>query len=318
MWVRWIVDSPTVLVGGNVGHNGGGFRVALWALSRVATDERQRCMSSRVDFVSLARVPGPSRSLDPSPYADQMPKLREFAALPAQDRRRRVLREELILAFLPVVERLARKHCNNRSSVEELTQVGMVGLITAIDRWNPDLARGEFLGYLVPCVRGEMLRWFRDRSWSMRVPRAVKDLSVAIGRVSGPLSAELGRAPRPSELAARLEVDVAEVVEALDARANYHADTLDAVDPQSGVSRAESLGGLDSGLEKLVDRHTLRPLLDALPERDRAIVIMRFFGDMTQTQIGQKLGISQMHVSRLLSRSLQQLRVGFLDRDPTR
>jgi len=275
-------------------------------------------MSSRVDFVSLARVPGPSRSLDPSPYADQMPKLREFAALPAQDRRRRVLREELILAFLPVVERLARKHCNNRSSVEELTQVGMVGLITAIDRWNPDLARGEFLGYLVPCVRGEMLRWFRDRSWSMRVPRALKDLSVAIGRVSGPLSAELGRAPRPSELAARLEVDVAEVVEALDARANYHADTLDAVDPQSGVSRAESLGGLDSGLEKLVDRHTLRPLLDALPERDRAIVIMRFFGDMTQTQIGQQLGISQMHVSRLLSRSLQQLRVGFFDRDPTR
>jgi RNA polymerase sigma-B factor len=246
-----------------------------------------------------------------------MPKLREFAALPAQDRRRRVLREELILAFLPVVERLARKHCNNRSSVEELTQVGMVGLITAIDRWNPDLARGEFLGYLVPCVRGEMLRWFRDRTWSMRVPRAVKELSVAIGRISGPLSSELGRAPRPSELAARLEVDVAEVIEALDARANYHADTLDALDPQSGVPLVERLGGLDSGLEKLVDRHTLRPLLDALPERDRAIVLMRFFGDMTQTQIGQQLGISQMHVSRLLARSLAQLRVGFLDRDPT-
>jgi RNA polymerase sigma-B factor len=113
-------------------------------------------------------------------------------------------------------------------------------------------------------------------------------------------------------------VKVAEVVEALDARASYHADSLDAVDPESGVSAAESLGGLDSGLDKLVDRHTLRPLLDALPERDRAIVIMRFFGDMTQTQIGQKLGISQMHVSRLLSRSLEQLRVGFLDRDPTR
>jgi RNA polymerase sigma-B factor len=313
MWV----DSPSALVGGNVGHDGDDFRVVMWTLSCAATDERQRCMSSPVDFVSLAREPGPSPRLDPSPYADQMPKLREFAALPAQDRRRRVLREELILAFLPVVERLARKHCNNRSSVEELTQVGMVGLITAIDRWNPDLARGEFLGYLVPCVRGEMLRWFRDRTWSMRVPRAVKELSVAIGRISGPLSSELGRAPRPSELAARLEVDVAEVIEALDARANYHADTLDALDPQSGVPLAERLGGLDSGLEKLVDRHTLRPLLDALPERDRAIVLMRFFGDMTQTQIGQQLGISQMHVSRLLARSLAQLRVGFLDRDPT-
>jgi RNA polymerase sigma-B factor len=165
-----------------------GFRVAMWTLSCAATDERQRCMSSPVDFVSLAREAGPSPRLDPSPYVDQMPKLREFAALPAQDRRRRVLREELILAFLPVVERLARKHCNNRSSVEELTQVGMVGLITAIDRWNPDLARGEFVGYLVPCVRGEMLRWFRDRTWAMRVPRAVKELSVAIGRISGPLS----------------------------------------------------------------------------------------------------------------------------------
>jgi RNA polymerase sigma-B factor len=276
-------------------------------------------MSSPVDSVSVAREPGdgPSPSIGPSPYADQMPKLREFAALPAQDRRRMVLREELILAFMPVVEHLARKHGSNRSSVEELTQVGMVGLIAAIDRWNPDLACGEFLGYLIPCVRGEMLRWFRDRTWSMRVPRALKDLSVAIGRVSGPLSSELGRAPRPSELAARLDVDVAQVIEALDARANYHADTLDAVDPQSGVPLAERLGGIDRGLEKLVDRHTLRPLLDELPERDRAIVIMRFFGDMTQTQIGKELGISQMHVSRLLSRSLEQLRVGFADRDPT-
>jgi RNA polymerase sigma-B factor len=270
-------------------------------------------MSSPVDFVPVARESGAV----PSPYSDQMPKLREFAALPAMDRRRRGLREELILAFMPVVEHLARKHCNNRSSVEELTQVGMVGLITAIDRWNPDLARGEFLGYLIPCVRGEMLRWFRDRTWSMRVPRALKELSVAIARISGPLSSELGRAPRPSELAARLQVDVAQVIEALDARANYHAATLDAVDPESGASLAERLGGLDSGLEKLVDRHTLGPLLDALPERDRAIVIMRFFGDMTQTQIGEKLGISQMHVSRLLARSLEQLRSGFADRSPT-
>jgi RNA polymerase sigma-B factor len=245
----------------------------------------------------------------PSGYADQMSRLRQFACLPAEDPRRRVLREELILAFVPVVENLARRHANgNTVLVEEMTQVGMVGLITAIDRWDPKLARGEFLGYLIPCVRGEMLRWFRDRSWSLRVPRGLKDLSVQIGRVSGPLSQELGRAPRPSELAARLEVGVAEIIEALDARAGYQAGALDAVDPQTGVPLVERLGGLDGELAKLEERHTLRPLLQTLPERERTILVLRFFGEMTQTEIARRLGISQMHVSRLLTRSLQQLR----------
>jgi RNA polymerase sigma-B factor len=249
----------------------------------------------------------------PSAYAGQMPKLRELARLPTGDPRRRVLREELILAFLPVVEHLARRHGTNAASVEELTQVGTVGLITAIDRWDPDLARGEFLGYLIPCVRGEILRWFRDRTWSMRVPRALKDLTVAIGRISGPLSHELGRAPRPSELAAHLDATVEEIIEALGAKANYQASTLDAVDPQTGIAVVERLGGLDKKLENLEDRHTLRPLLDTLPERERTIVMLRFFGEMTQTQIAQEVGISQMHVSRLLARSLTQLRAGVED-----
>ena len=245
----------------------------------------------------------------PSVYADQMSRLREFACLPAEDPRRRVLREELILAFVPVVENLARRHANgNTVSVEEMTQVGMVGLITAIDRWDPGLARGEFLGYLIPCVRGEILRWFRDRSWSLRVPRGLKDLSVQIGRVSGPLSQELGRAPRPSELAARLGVGVAQIIEALDARAGYQAGALDAVDPQTGVPLVERLGGLDGEFAKLEDRHALRLLLDRLPERERTVLVLRFFGEMTQTEIAQRLGISQMHVSRLLTRSLQRLR----------
>ena len=245
----------------------------------------------------------------PSVYADQMAALREFSSLPAEDPRRRVLREQLILAFVPVVKNLARRHANaNTVSVEEMAQIGMVGLITAIDRWDPELAHGEFLGYLIPCVRGEMLRWFRDRSWSLRVPRGVKDLSVRIGRVSGPLAQELGRAPRPSELAARLEVGVEEVIEALDARAGYRAGALDGVDPKTGIALVERLGGLDEELAKLEDRHTLPPLLASLPERERTIVVLRFFAEMTQTEIAQRLEISQMHVSRLLTRSLQQLR----------
>jgi RNA polymerase sigma-B factor len=264
---------------------------------------------------ALVAAPGPVFA--PSTYADQMPTLREFAVLASTDPRRGVLREELILAFLPVVEHLARRHASSHASVEELTQVGTVGLITAIDRWDPGLARGEFLGYLIPCVRGEMLRWFRDRTWSTRVPRRLKDLGVAIGRASGPLSQELGRAPRPSELAAYLRAPVEEVIEALDAQANRQAGALDAVDPHTGDSAVECLGGLDEELERVEYRHALRPLLEALPERERMIVMLRFFGEMTQTQIAERIGVSQMHVSRLLSRTLTQLRVRLLDPAPT-
>lgn len=198
-----------------------------------------------------------------------------------------------------------------------MTQVGTVALITAIDRWDPGLARGEFLGCLIPCVRGEMLRWFRDRTWSTRVPRRLKDLSVAIGRAGGPLSQQLGRASRPSELAAHLGATVEEVIEALDARASYQAQMLDAVDPQTGIPLVERLGDLDEALERVEYRHALRPLLDALPERERMIVLLRFFGEMTQTQIAQHVGISQMHVSRVLSRPLTQLRTQLIDRPQT-
>jgi RNA polymerase sigma-B factor len=265
---------------------------------------------------SLATDPEPVNT--PSGYADQMPKLRRFATLHAADPRRRALREELILAFVPVVEHLARRHASPMiAPVEELTQIGTVALITALDRWDPELARGEFLGYLIPCVRGEMLRWFRDRTWSMRVPRRLKDLGGAIGRATGPLSQELGRAPRPSELAAHIGVGVEEVIEALDAQAGHHAGTLDAVDPRTGTPMIERVGDLDGALEQVEYRHVLRPLLDALPDRERTIVVLRFFGEMTQTQIAEHVGVSQMHVSRLLSRTLTRLRTQLVDPAPT-
>ena len=247
----------------------------------------------------------------PSEYATEMPRLREFAALSEADPRRPELRERLVLAFLPVVEHLARRHARGGgASQEELTQVGTVALITAIDRWDPELANGEFLGYLIPCVRGEMLRWFRDRTWAIRVPRRLKDLSAAIAKVTEPLAQELGRAPRPSELATRLGVTVEEVIDALDARANQTAGALDAVDPVLGIPLIERFGAVDGNLEKVEYRHALRPLLDALPERERTILTMRFFGEMTQTQIAQRIGISQMHVSRILARTLLHLREG--------
>ncbi|MFC5205644.1 sigma-70 family RNA polymerase sigma factor [Pseudonocardia sulfidoxydans] len=209
---------------------------------------------------------------------------------------------------------LAQRHAaGHPAGVEELVQVGSIGLLGAVDRWDPERAAGDLLGYLVPCIRGEMLRYFRDRTWATRVPRRLKDLSVAINKATGPLSQQLGRSPRPSELAAHLGVDVGEVVEALTAKAGHHADTLDPVDPDAGTGVGQRLGGIDAELDHVENRHALRPLLDALPERERTILVLRFFKDMTQTQIAEEVGISQMHVSRLLARTLATLRTGLSD-----
>ena len=262
--------------------------------------------------MSAARLdegPAPATARRPSDYADQMPKLQRYAAMSPDDPARALLREDLILAFLPVVDHLARRHAaSDVGLIDDLTQAGRIALIAAIDRWDPELAEGEFIGYLVPCVRGEMLRWFRDRTWAVRVPRRLKELSGAISRVTGPLSQQLGRAPRPSELAAHLDASVEEVIEALHAKANQRADTLDATDTETGAALAERLGAVDAALDLVEYRAALRPLLDRLPDRERTILLLRFFGERSQTQIAQEIGISQMHVSRLLARTLGELR----------
>jgi RNA polymerase sigma-B factor len=259
----------------------------------------------------------PSRGdLGPSEYADQMPLLHRFAALPAGDPERAELRSQLVMTFLPVVHHLARRHGTGLVGHDDLVQTGTVALLSAIDRWDPARAQGEFLGYLIPCVRGEMLRYFRDRTWSMRVPRRLKDLGVAIGKATGPLTQELGRAPRPSELAARLDVDREEVIEALAARSERYAAPLFPVDDDSdGGTTTETIGAVEEAYSRVEYREALRPLIAGLPERERRILLLRFFGDRSQSQIAEAIGVSQMHVSRLLSRTLQQLREG-LTADP--
>jgi RNA polymerase sigma-B factor len=255
-----------------------------------------------------------------SEYVDLMPRLYAYAELDPADPRRRALRDELVLGFLPVARHLAKKHARGYpGGLDDLVQVATVGLISAIDRWDPGRAQGEFLGYLIPCVRGEILRYFRDRTWSMRVPRRLKDLGVAVRRATGPLSQQLGRAPKPSELAAHLGVGVEEIIEALDAQANQSPGSLDAVtgDEAGDGALADRLGELDRELDLVEYRDALRPLLDRLPERERTILMLRFFGEMTQTQIAERVGISQMHVSRLLTRTLAELRRGLLDDRPT-
>ncbi|GAY08032.1 sigma-70 family RNA polymerase sigma factor [Pseudonocardia sp. N23] len=251
-----------------------------------------------------------SSNLGPSEYADRMPLLRRYAGLPDDHPERDGIRSELVLAFLPVVEHLARRHGNGYrvASYDDLVQTGTVGLITAIDRWDPERAKGEFLGYLIPCVRGEILRYFRDRTWSMRVPRRLKDLGVSIAKATGPLTQKLGRAPRPSELAAHLDVDREEIIDALAATADRHSAPLYPVDDDG--SGEERIGSVERAYERVEYELALRPLIDELPERERRILRLRFFEDQSQSRIAEQVGVSQMHVSRLLARTLATLREG--------
>jgi RNA polymerase sigma-B factor len=242
-----------------------------------------------------------------SDYAHLAPVFAEFAALPPDHPDRPALRNKLVTGYLPVVQHIARRFAGRGEPVDDLEQAGTVGLLNAVDRFEPD--RGiDFLSYAVPTITGEVRRHFRDRTWSMRVPRRLKDLQSSINGAVGPLSQELNRAPRPSEIAARLGISTEEVVEGLDAQQAYRSTSLDELVAGADTALTETLGAADAELDKVEYRQTLAPLLDELPERERTILVLRFFGNMTQTQIADRVGISQMHVSRLLAQTVAQLR----------
>ncbi|HEX4250252.1 MAG TPA: RNA polymerase sigma factor SigF [Pseudonocardia sp.] len=235
--------------------------------------------------------------------------LTEHAGLAADDPRRGALRDRLITGYLPVAQHLARRFVHRGVPLEDLVQVATLGLINAVDRYDPSFGR-DFLAYAIPTIQGELRRYFRDHSWSMRVPRRLKDLHVSINRVTEELAQGLGRAPRPSEIAARLSITVDEVLEGLEATASYASQSLDEVlmESEDQATLANLLGANDAGLELVEAHQTLRPLLDTLPPRERTILVLRFFDNMTQSKIAAQLGISQMHVSRLLSQTLATLR----------
>ena len=242
-----------------------------------------------------------------SDYAHLVPLFEKFVSLQPDDPARADLRNALVTGYLPVVQHIARRFAGRGEPIDDLEQAGTVGLLNAVDRFEPD--RGvDFLSYAVPTVTGEIRRHFRDRTWAMRVPRRLKDLQSAINSAVGPLSQELGRAPRPSEIAHRLGLSTDEVVEGLDAQQAYRSTSLDELVAGADTSLTDTLGEADAELEKVEYRQTLAPLLDELPERERRILVLRFFGNMTQTQIADRIGISQMHVSRLLAQTVATLR----------
>lgn len=242
-------------------------------------------------------------------YAHLVPLHRQYARLTADDPARDRLREQLINGYRPMAEHIARRYAGRGEPLDDLVQVATVGLINAVDRFEPD--RGfEFAAFAVPTITGEVRRYFRDLGWSMMVPRRLKDLHLAIKGTLAELSQQLARAPRPSEIAARLGVPTADVIEGLRAGDAYRSSSLDEMlsSEQGSVTLGDLIGGLDADLARIEDREALRPLLADLEPRERAILIMRFFRHMTQTQIAEQIGLSQMHVSRLLRETLTHLR----------
>jgi RNA polymerase sigma-B factor len=250
-------------------------------------------------------------------YAHLVALHQRYAALAVEDPERPKLREQLITGYLPVAEHIARRFASRGEPLEDLIQIATVGLIHAVDRFAP--ARGvNFFSFAIPTITGELRRYFRDHGWSTRVPRRLKDLHVAIRSTQRELSQQLGRAPRPSEIATRLEIPTSEVIEGLQAGEAYRSSSLDELlNPAGGdtATLGEFVGGLDQELEAIDDREALRPLLAQLPPRERTILALRFFRGLTQTQIAEQVGMSQMHVSRLLRQTLTSLQVSMATSD---
>jgi len=242
-------------------------------------------------------------------YAHLTPILEQYSAMDADDPRRERLRDQLVTGYLPVAQHIARRFNHRGEPLDDLVQVATVGLINAIDRFDPGKG-GEFFSFAVPTISGEVRRHFRDQSWSMRVPRRLKDMHVSINAAVSDLSQRLGRAPKPSELAQHLDLPVNEVLEGLEAAEAYRSSSLDEMlsSEDGSATVGELVGDADAELDRVDYRESLRPLLAELAPRERTIVMLRFFGNRTQTQIADEVGISQMHVSRLLSQTLDRLR----------
>ncbi len=237
----------------------------------------------------------------------------ELAALPEGDPRRARLRDELVEQHLPLVEYLARRFRNRGEPLDDLVQVATIGLIKSVDRF--DLERGvEFSTYATPTIVGEIKRHFRDKGWAIRVPRRLQELKLSLTKATSELSQKNGRSPTVAELAGHLGLSEEEILEGLESANAYSAVSLDAPDggDDDSPSVSDSLGITDEALEGVEYRESLKPLLEKLPAREKRILLLRFFGGMTQSQIAGELGISQMHVSRLLARTLAQLREGLL------
>jgi RNA polymerase sigma-B factor len=219
------------------------------------------------------------------------------------------VREEVVERFLPLARQLARRYARGNEPLDDLFQVASVGLLKAMDRYDP--ARGyAFSTFAVPTIVGELKRYFRDTGWAVHVPRPIQDRIVQVNNAMADLARDLGRSPSAAELAAAIGCGIEDVVEAMEASRAFDAVSLETSrsGEDDGESYAETVGADDAGYEMVEYSAAIAPAMNAMPPRDRLILRLRFERDLTQSEIADRLGISQMHVSRIIRRSLTRLR----------
>ena len=234
----------------------------------------------------------------------------QLAALEAGTSEHEELRAALIERHLPLVTFMARKFADRGEPLDDLIQVGTIGLIKAIDRF--EISKGfEFSTFATPTIVGEIKRHFRDKTWAVRVPRRLQELGASVTKATTELTQKLDRSPTPKEIAKHLGITVDDVAEALESNAAYSTVSLD-VTSETSTSIGETFGALDEALEGVEYRESLKPLLAQLNDREKRILQMRFFDNLSQSQIATELGISQMHVSRILNKVLTHLRAGLI------
>ncbi|MFF5079425.1 RNA polymerase sigma factor SigF [Actinoplanes sp. NPDC000266] len=235
-----------------------------------------------------------------------------MACLPADHPARPALRDRAIEAWLPMARHLAQRYSGRGEPTDDLYQVAVVGLIKAVDRFEPE--RGiDFAGYAIPTIIGEVKRHFRDRTWSIRVPRRLQELRLSITAANAALTHDLGRSPTVTDVAAHLGISEEDVLEGLEGARAYNATSLSTpVNAEGTTELGDTLGGDDHEFELAEFRIALGPALATLDDRERKMLHLRFYGNLTQTEIAEQIGISQMHVSRLLAKALTKLR-GQLD-----
>ncbi|GAA0471207.1 hypothetical protein Ade02nite_34550 [Paractinoplanes deccanensis] len=250
------------------------------------------------------------------PADTQLDNLDEFAEKYAAERdaadesHARRLRDAAIEKLMPLADRLARRYRHGSQPADDVTQVARLGLVKAVERYDP--GRGSFTAYAISVITGEIKRHFRDNGWNVHVPRRLQELALAVNRARQDLAAELGRWPTEREMAERCGVGLQDVRDALVSGAGYRAVSLSRPVGEGTGEFVDLFGEPDSAMETVPDRLSLAGLLGRMPARERHILALRFHGNKTQQEIGEELGISQMHVSRLLSRALGWLREAML------
>jgi RNA polymerase sigma-B factor len=238
-----------------------------------------------------------------------------LAALPPAHPDRPSLREQVIEAWLPMAYRLARRYARHGEIIEDLRQTATIGLIKAVDRFDAD--RGiEFVGFAIPTITGEIKRYFRDRTWSVRVPRRLQEMRLAIGQAQVELGQTLNRSPTVADIATHLNASEEEVLEGLESGYAYRAVSLSTpVGFDSGFELSDTLGTHEHGYAMVELNAALPPAMACLTERERRIIAMRFYGNLTQAAIAEQIGVSQMHISRILTGALAKLRRQLADTD---